>query len=161
TFRETPMRSVLCCTLLGLTLVLGGALAAPTPDVKDKAVRAPAPADVTFADGSTMRVTLVSESVEVETKYGKLTIPAADVQRIAFAFRSPDDVAKKVKTAVQRLAENNFEEREAATKELREFGLRAYPALEEAAKSTDAEVAKRAAGLLEEIRAKVSADDLT
>src|SRR5262249_56820200 len=118
-------------------------------------------ADVTCADGSTVRIALLNETVELETKYGKLTIPAADVLRIEFAFRLPDDVAKKIAAQIKRLGDTSFEEREAASKELRETGLRAYPALEEAAKSGDAEVARRATQLLGEIREKVSADDLT
>ena len=160
------MRRVLACTLVGLALVLGGALAAPPTEPREPAKDKEKPAqgtaaDLTMGDGSTVRVTLVSASVELETKYGKLTIPAADVQRIEFAYRVPDDVAKKVAAAVKRLGDVEFEKREAASKELREVGLHAYPALEEAAKSPDAEVAKRAAALLGEIREKVSADDLT
>jgi hypothetical protein len=153
------MRFVLSCTLLGLTLVLGSAFAAP-PDEKEKPAQA-AVADLTMGDGSTVRVTLVSESVELETKYGKLKIPAGDLRRIEFAYRVPDEVAKKVAEAVKQLGSVEFEKREAATKELREVGLHAYPALEEAAKSPDAEVAKRASALVAEIRDKVSAEDLT
>ena len=118
------MRFVRCCTLLGLTLVLGGAPAAPPPEGRDAAkdrekAAGPAAADMTCADGSTVRVALVTENVELETKYGKLTIPAADVQRIEFAFRLPDDLARKVAAAVKRLGDARFEEREAASKELR------------------------------------------
>jgi hypothetical protein len=160
------MRFVRCCTLLGLTLVLGGAPAAPPPEGRDAAkdrekAAGPAAADMTCADGSTVRVALVTENVELETKYGKLTIPAADVQRIEFAFRLPDDLARKVAAAVKRLGDARFEEREAASKELRDLGLRAYPALQEAAKSGDAEVKRLASALLEEVREKVPADDLT
>jgi hypothetical protein len=155
------MRYVLSFTLLGLALVLGGAFAAP-PDDKEKEKPAQGTvADLTMGDGSTVRVALVSESVELETKYGKLKIPAGDVHRIEFAYRVPDEVAKKVAAAVKQLGSVEFEKREAASKELREIGLHAYPALEEAAKSTDAEVAKRATTLLGEIREKVPSDDLT
>jgi hypothetical protein len=163
------MRYAVSCALLGLALVLGGAAAggdpfAPENAAKEKDKDRPAQgtaADVTMGDGSTVRVTLVSESVELETKYGKLTIPAADVRRIEFAYRVPDETAKKVAAAIKQLGSVEFERREAAGKELRTIGLHAYPALEEAAKSPDAEVAKRANGLLEEIRSKVSEEDLT
>jgi hypothetical protein len=155
------MRCVLSCTVLGLALVLGSAFAAP-PDDKEKDKPAQGlVADLTMGDGSTVRVTLVSASVELETKYGQLKIPAADVRRIEFAYRVPDEVAKKVTEAVKQLGSVEFEKREAATKELREIGLHAYPALEQAAKSSDAEVAKRATALVAEIRDKVSAEDLT
>jgi hypothetical protein len=145
-------------------LVLGGAFAAPPDDsrepAKDKVTKGE-PADVICADGSTVRITLLNENVELETKYGKLTIPAADVRRIEFAFRLPDEMTKKLAAAVKRLGDTSFEEREAASKELREIGLRAYPALQEAARSSDAEVKRRATQLLEEVRERVSADDLT
>ncbi len=159
------MRYLLFCVPLALAMSLAGAPPARPTDgpqpAKDKAAPAPeAAADVTFADGSTVRVGLVAQSLELETKYGKLTIPAADVRRIEFAFRLSEEVARKVKDAVGRLAENSFDEREAAMKDLRQLGLSAYPALEGAAKSKDAEVARRAAQLLAEIREKVSADKL-
>jgi hypothetical protein len=152
--------------VLGLILVLGGSPAAPPTGGREPAKEREVPAkgataDVTCADGSTVRVTLLNDNIDLETKYGKLTIPAADVQRIEFAFRLPDDVAKKIAAQIKRLGDTSFEEREAASKELREFGLRAYPALQEAAKNTDAEVARRASHLLGEVREKVAADDLT
>jgi hypothetical protein len=160
------MRPVPLCVLLGLPLILGGAFAAPPhggrEPTKDREKQAAGvTGDLTCADTSTVRITLVNETVELETKYGKLTIPAADVQRIEFAFRLPGDVARKITAAVKRLGDSSFEEREAAGKVLREIGLRAYPALEEAARSDDAEVKRLASMLLEEVRAKVSADDLT
>ncbi len=158
------MRCVVSCALFGLALVLVGSAAAAPPEARERDKEKPAQgtaADVTMGDGSTVRVTLVSESVELETKYGKLTIPAADVRRIEFAYRVPDETAKKVAAAVKQLGSVEFEKREAATKELRTLGLHAYPSLEEAAKSSDPEVAKRAAGLVEEIREKVAAEDLT
>jgi hypothetical protein len=160
------MRSVLLRTFLGLLLLCGGAAAAPPADGqesskgKDEASKGTA-ADVSFTDGSTVRVTLVAANVEMETKYGKLTIPAADLRRIEFAFRISDDVAGKIAAAVKRLGDTRFEEREAATKELRALGLRAYPALEVAAKSADAEVARRASTLSAEVRERVAAEDLT
>src|ERR1051326_3830192 len=92
TFREVPMHRLLGCTVIGLTLIRGGALVAQPPEKKEpekeKKDSAKTPvADVSLADGSTVRITLVAESVELETKYGKLTIPAADIQHIEFAFR--------------------------------------------------------------------------
>jgi hypothetical protein len=160
------MRYVVSCSLFGLALVLGGAVAAPPSEVRESGREKEKPAqgtaaDLTMADGSTVRVTLVSESVELETKYGKLTIPAADVRRIEFAYRVPVEVAKKVEAAIKQLGSVEFERREAASKELRTIGLHAYPALEEAAKSPDAEVARRATTLLGEIREKVAEEDLT
>jgi hypothetical protein len=163
------MRYVVSVVALVLGIALTGALTAGPGDdrdaakdkekEKDRAAKAVI-GDVMFADGSTVRVTLLSESVELETKFGKLTIPAADVLRIDFAFRLSDEQAKKIKEAIGRLAEANFEERESATKDLREIGLNAYPALEEAAKNPDAEVSRRAGQLLAELRERLPSDRL-
>jgi thiol-disulfide isomerase/thioredoxin len=159
------MRSVHSLTLLGCLGFVGSAPAAPPPDGRVPTKHADRPAkgisgDLTRADGSTAQVTLRSATVELETKYGRLVIPVADIERIEFAFRLPEDVAQKIAAAVGRLANDAFEERETASKELREIGARAYPALQVASKTSDAEVARRAALLMSEIRAKASADDL-
>jgi hypothetical protein len=160
------MRQVLCTTLIGLALLSGGVLMAQPPSgnpaARDAAKPAhESPAEMIFADGSTVRVALLTADIELETKYGKLTIPAADVQRVEFAFRLPDELSRQIAAAVKQLGDASFEVREAATKALRTIGRRAYPGLEAAARSGDAEVARRATMLVEELRQKVSADDLT
>src|SRR5688572_5784657 len=91
-----------CClsALLGL-LVCAAATLAEEEKKKDgpdtKAV------DVRFADGSTIRMVLLQESLEVETKYGKLTVPTDEVRRIEFAFRVPEETSKKIETAIRGL----------------------------------------------------------
>src|SRR5436189_5676485 len=39
-------------------------------------------AEVRFADGSVVRMNVLQETIEVATKYGKLTIPTDDIRRI-------------------------------------------------------------------------------
>jgi len=107
------MRFIRSCILVGLVLILGSALPAQPPESREPARDKEKPtkgatADAMLADGSSIRITLVSESVELETKYGKLTIPSADIQRIEFAFRLPEDVSKKIAAAVKRLGDTSF-----------------------------------------------------
>jgi hypothetical protein len=121
---------------------------------------APGVVDVRFTDGSTLKLTLKDANVELSTPYGRLSIPVAEIQRIDFATRLTDDATKRIEEAVANLAHPQFPKREAATAELLKLREKAYAALLEAATSKDAEVARRAAELLESLRGAVPADEL-
>jgi hypothetical protein len=120
----------------------------------------PAVIEVRYIDGSTMKLTLLEERIEFNTPYGKLFIPVRDVQRIDVAFRIPDEVARRIEAAIADLGQTDFRRREAASAELLELRARAYPVLQKAEKSRDAEVARRARDLLEKIREEVPAEQL-
>jgi len=126
-------------------------------DAEKPVKKAPPPAvvEVQFIDDSTMKLTLRDERIELDTPYGKLLIPVRDIDRIELAFRIPDEVAKRIETAIADLGKSDFHRREAASAELLELRERAYPALLKAEKSTDAEVVRRARELLEKVRAEV------
>jgi hypothetical protein len=112
-------------TLLGVLFTLGSAMAEPPVEKRQPAKGNEG--EVTCVDGNKARIVLQNDSVNIETKYGKLVIPAADIERIEFAFRFPDCVAKKIAAAVKRLGDVNFKEREAASKELLAIGVRSFP----------------------------------
>jgi hypothetical protein len=63
----------------------------------------------------------------------------------------PDEA--RAKLLVAQLGDGNWEKREAASKELATMGAAALPQVEAALKSQDAEIALRAAGLVEAVRA--------
>jgi hypothetical protein len=65
---------------------------------------------------------------------------------------------KRIAALVKDLGDNDFARREAASQALVKFGPRAVPALREAAKNKDPEVAQRAAAALERIGAGSRAD---
>ncbi len=67
------------------------------------------------------------------------------------SFAAPPTPAEIAK-AIKQLSDDSFEVREAASKLLRAAGKAGEPALEEAAKSSDAEVSRRAQEILEEFR---------
>jgi hypothetical protein len=111
--------------------------------------------EVRLSDGSRVHMLILQGSLEIETKYGKLVAPTADLRRLEFGIRIPADVAKKTDDAIRRLGNDSYQEREKAVKELVAIGAPAYVPLYQAAKSKDAEVARRANQALEEIRKKV------
>ena len=115
---------------------------------------------VRFTDGSILKLTLSDPKVGIVTPYGRLSVPVADIQKIDFATRLTEDVAKRIEEAIPNLGHPQFGKREAASAELIKLREKAYPALLEAAKSKDAEAAQRANELLERIRADVPAEQL-
>jgi hypothetical protein len=128
-------------------------------DTRPKKPADPGAVEARFADGSTLKLTLKEEKLELTTAFGKLSIPVADVRRIDFGTRIPDDVARKIDGAIANLSSDNFQTREDASALLLKLAERAYPALQELAKKTsDAEVKKRAEMILEKIRAAVPAE---
>ncbi len=115
-------------------------------------------AEVRFGDGSIVRMTLLQENIEVQTKYGKLTIPVQDVRRIEFGLHVPPDVNKQIAQSIKRLASDVYKERDLASKDLVQVGHLAYPSLQRASRSSDQEVAYRAVSVLKQISERVSPD---
>jgi hypothetical protein len=106
-----------------------------------------------FIDGSVVKLTLADDKLTVVTASGKKAVRLAEIRKIEFAFRVPDEVAKKITAAIARLDSEQFEERERAVDELVAIGVRACPALAVVAKDGNAEVKTRAAGVLARLRA--------
>src|SRR5438067_10790729 len=78
------------------------------------------PVEVTVClhDGTVLRRVVLPASVEVVTRYGKLTVPVKDVRRIEVGFRLTAQAAREVEEAVQALGGRQYREREAAVKRL-------------------------------------------
>jgi hypothetical protein len=135
---------------------------APGDEAKDTSPRATGavirPAkrlEVRFHDGSVLRNLVLNETIELQTKYGKLAIPIDDVRRIEFGLHIPLEVAKKIEKAVDNLGSDVFQEREAAGRELVALGRYAYPALKRAGKNAGLDMTRRVEALINEIQAKV------
>jgi hypothetical protein len=142
--------------LAGLAQIV--VLALVRPAIADRP--AAGPIQVRFTDGSTLKLTLKDAKVEMVTPYGRLAVPVADIRQIDFATRVGEDAAKRIEEAIPNLADPQFARREAASAVLLKLREKAYPALLEAARSKDAEVARRAGELLNRIRDLVPADQL-
>ena len=155
------IRPLLLVTSLGflagalLALVPPSATRAADEKVPEKADPTAGQVEIRFADDSTLKMVLREEQVEVVTPYGKLRVPFKEVRQIEFATRIPPEVAKRVERAIADLANTDEKVREAAVVELLKFKDRAFPALTEATKSTDADIRTRAEEVLAKLREDV------
>lgn len=159
-----PRAVLLGSVLSALTLTVALAVAQPEPPpkiegAKDKEVTRPAPeagaVEARFIDSSSLKLTLREQQLVIETPYGRLQVPVADVHRVEFATRVSDEDARKIGAAIENLSSTEFPKREEATVALMKLGVRAYPALAEAASNKDPEVARRVREVLEQIRQDV------
>src|SRR4051794_27177076 len=67
------------------------------PDVPaKKGIKLPAPlpgeVDIHFLNGSTVRMVIHSDQLEIATAYGKLAVPIKDVRAIEFGLHFPEGV---------------------------------------------------------------------
>jgi hypothetical protein len=146
--------------VIAFAAVLVGPLRAADDKPADKTAVKPAEVKAVFHDGTTIHKAVLQDAIEITTKYGKLTIPAADIRRIEFGLHSDNDAAKKIEDLVKALGSEDFAQRESASKDLVKLGAVAVAPLEQAAKSPDKEIATRAKTALDTIRASVPADRL-
>jgi hypothetical protein len=151
------------CHWTALTALLAASTAAAQDKPAQGARPAPRPAEVVarLHDGTVIRQAQLREGVVVVTRFGKLTVPAAEVRRIEFGRHVPAEVARQVEEAVKQLGSDEYKLREAAGQRLLALGARAYPALQAAARSPDKEVAARARAALERVRKEVPAEQLS
>jgi len=145
------------CSTLALLALLGlSAVALAQADKKDKKPPPnPNEVEVRLNDGSRVRMIIQQESLEIVTRFGKLTVPTAEIRRIEFGVRPTEDVARKIDDAIRRLGHENFKERENAANELVALGSKAYVSLVKATRSKDLEVAQRAKAALVRVRQKL------
>jgi hypothetical protein len=145
------------CGLAWLALLAVTVPARPDGPMTDPAL---APISLSFHNGSVVQPAVLLEAVEIDTKLGKLSVPAGEVRRIDFGFRLSAEDARKVEQLMRDLGSSRFQARDAATKALIRMGRLAYPALLAGRKNADLETSKRVEAILKDIRARVPASKL-
>jgi hypothetical protein len=147
------MRTLVPATL-ALSLSLPTLAAAQEPAA---AKESPAKiAEVRFGDGSVVRMSILQDTLDVMTKYGKLTIPVTEIRRIEFGLHTPGKLGDEITNSIKLLGSEVYRDRDDATRGLLQAGHWACPALQKAAKSGDAEIAQRATQILKQIGDKCS-----
>jgi hypothetical protein len=140
---RTPYVAALCVCLAASTsgLAQQSTTTSPRPNL----------AEVRFGDGSIVRMNIMQENLEVQTKYGKLMIPLEEVRRVEFGLHVPPDVNQQINQSIKRLASDVYKERDIASKDLVQVGHFAVPMLQKASHSHDQEVAYRAVSVIKQI----------
>jgi hypothetical protein len=108
-----------------------------------------------LADGSTIDVRLLSSTLGVSTRAGKVRLPITDIRYIDVGFRYPEGMEKQVKAAVAHLGDPRYKARIAAEKELLLLRQWGYPALRQAVQSPDLEIRRRASGLVHRLESQL------
>jgi hypothetical protein len=124
------------------------AAAAAAPE--SAAPAAPATPLLYLRDGSKVAGVPRLDVLEVETRYGTLKIPTAEITRVRFARRLDPALEKKVNELIQQLGDEDFDRRENAMLELRKIKLPALAGLRAATNSANEELKNRAKLLVEE-----------
>jgi hypothetical protein len=137
--------------VLSLCLLIPAARA-DDPKPGEKPAADPGAVEVQFDDGSLLKMKLQEDNFVIVTPAGKKTVRLADFLKMELAPRLPDDEAKRVEAAIKGLGSGKFNERKNAAAELMRLGLKAYPALVAASKSTDPETRKRATEIIETLK---------
>jgi hypothetical protein len=126
----------------------------------------PGEVDIHFLNGSTVRMVIQSEKLDIATSYGKLAVPIKDVRAIEFGLHIPEGVEGKIEAAVKGLGSGDYRTREKAGAELIDLGPYSYPAVVEATRAPEPEISQRAKELAKKMQAahpkkdlKVSVDD--
>lgn len=115
---------------------------------------------VYFHDGTRVKTMILQDTLDVTTRFGKLTVPTKAIRRIEFGHRLSEEQTQKLENALKRLTSNNFQDRESAGKELIAMGRIAYPALVKAAVDADLDTTKRLDEIVKTIKQAVPADQL-
>jgi hypothetical protein len=141
------------------TAVFTGAVRAdpPTEGEVKKSVPRPNEVEVRLSEGSVLRMIVLQEALEVQTAFGKLTVPTKQIRKIDFGLRLPEDTVRKIEAAIKKLSSDNFDQREQAAAELIAIGPEAVPALRDAGESSDPEIVQRARSAMKKIREKAGA----
>jgi hypothetical protein len=141
-----------------LALILSSPAFAQEPPAKSTGNDRPSEFEIVFTDTSKVRVALLDPEVTIATRYGKLTVPVAEVRRIEPGFRYPEGIETRVEDAIARLASPSFRDREAAEKTLLGFKELAVPALRRTVKGSDPEQVRRAESVLAQLIATLPED---
>lgn len=106
---------------------------------------------VQMLNGSTLRVQLDAQQLEVTTSFGKLKVPSQNIRSIQYGLRLDPAERKKIEKLVDDLGSPVPLDKVTAMTTLIDLGAKAYPIVKEATKSVDPDVAKRAKSIVKTI----------
>jgi hypothetical protein len=157
---EPAMRFCGCVALLvalGICIPISAQLPPIPKNLKpqDAPPNSGLPIEVHFSDGSVMKLSLLDPALEITTRYGKLVVPIADMQKIQVGLRYPEGTQKKIEAAIEQLGDKDYHKREAAGFELLRLRELSYPFVKQATQHAIPEVSSRAEKIIEELERRL------
>lgn len=112
-------------------------------------------------DGAVIAGKLTVSEIDVETDFGKLTVPVARIRSLRPGLNSHPQLGSRLKELVEDLGAAQFDRREASQKELLKLGPAARAALEERQEDRDTERRTRIKAILADLddREELAADE--
>jgi hypothetical protein len=120
----------------------------------------PGEVEVSFLNGSVVRMILQSDKLQIATPYGELGVPSKEVRAIEFGLHFPDGMNARIEQAVKNLGAEAYRDRDQAGKTLIELGPYSFAAALEASQSSDLEVSRRAKEVVKQLQARHAKKDL-
>ena len=120
----------------------------------------PGDCEIHFLNGSKVRMVVQSDKLEIATLYGKLAVPVKDVRAIEFGLHFPDGMEAQIDQAAKNLGSSDYRTRETASKALIDLGPFSYPAVLEASRTKELEIANRAKEIAKKLQGKHPKKDL-
>ena len=128
-----------------------GLLAAAQAVAQESSNRAPPESANDHPDGGSMRFHLMDGSIiagrlsiptlEIDTRFGKLSVPVPALMGFTPGMQSHPRLAKKITVLVEELGDDDFNTRETAQKTLLELGFQCREELERRREDDDTEAA--------------------
>ena len=115
--------------------------------------------EVRTADGKFQKVTPTETELTVETKYGTVKVPMADVRRVEFGQRMTDAQKKKLADALADVVGGAGRTREAGKEVLLEMGLLAYPEVTRSLKTAPKEALPHLSLVHDKLKRMIGEDD--
>lgn len=153
---RSPLAFWLLVCVLGYTiggLASGACAEDDPPKAEEETKKAPVDPDVLrvhLMDGSQLGGKLGAKEIEVETSFGQLKIPVANIRSLTPGLGSHPKVTQDLTTLIEKLGSPVFGERESAQKSLLEMGPSVRLQLERFSNDADTERKTRVKALLEE-----------
>ena len=117
--------------------------------------------NVLLLDGSRVTGVLAEESLEVDTKYGKLSVPWKEVHTIKLGLHYPDGAKDQIDKALKSLGSGAFKERSAAHQKLIDMGTISYLMVsEQLGKKNELEVQRRVETIKKSIEDKYQSSEI-
>lgn len=117
----------------------------PKEDVEGISVRAE------LKDGNFVVGRLLVRTFEIQTAYGRLSVPSTEVYKIKIGKAADKELVKRIEELIERLGADEFKDRKAAMDELFKLGRVVLSDLKKALESEDEEVRKNAETLISDI----------